>query len=175
MQSQFNGVWVSYSDEPVRILIDEAGGEIFAEISISDSNDGDNPVGLDLVYDSFDSSRKSAFFKMRNNGMPIVLTRISNDRIQIALDIKLLQLRRVRHLMDRDVDIIDKAMGRATTEEAASKCIRDELMAWENKRESEIEKWCDDLAKKGEECRISAGQEELEREEAIKEIEKQCK
>ena len=38
----------------------------------------------------------------------------------------------------------------------------------------EIGKWCDDMAKKGEECRISAGQEAMAEEEALEKITRQC-
>ncbi len=53
-------------------------------------------------------------------------------------------------------------------------CIQKEMEKWQKNREREIGKWCDDMAKKGEECRISAGQEAMAEEEALEKITRQC-
>ncbi len=53
-------------------------------------------------------------------------------------------------------------------------CVNIEVAKWEKQREKEISEWCDDLAKKGEECRISAGQDELVRQEALDIIKAKC-
>lgn len=53
-------------------------------------------------------------------------------------------------------------------------CVNIEMGKWEKQRELEIGEWCDDLAKKGEECRISAGQDALARDEALDKIKTQC-
>lgn len=54
-------------------------------------------------------------------------------------------------------------------------CVSIEMAKWEKQREKEVREWCDDLAKKGEECRISAGQDELVKQEALNNITAQCK
>lgn len=53
-------------------------------------------------------------------------------------------------------------------------CIDTEMAKWEKKREKDMDKWCADLAKKGQECRISTGQDELVREEALGKITVRC-
>jgi hypothetical protein len=53
-------------------------------------------------------------------------------------------------------------------------CVNIEVGKWEKQREKEIRESCDYLAKQGEECRISAGQDELVREEALDKIKAQC-
>ena len=55
------------------------------------------------------------------------------------------------------------------------KCVDREMAKWEKKRDKEISKTCAELAKKGEECRVSAGQESLMREEALEKIKPQCR
>lgn len=54
------------------------------------------------------------------------------------------------------------------------KCVKTKMAAWEKQRDKEIRKWCSDLAKKGEECRISAGQDALVENEALEKITAQC-
>lgn len=46
-------------------------------------------------------------------------------------------------------------------------CIERGMTGWEEQREQEVRTSCADLAKKGEECRISAGQDALVRQEAL--------
>ena len=56
----------------------------------------------------------------------------------------------------------------------ASPCVKSTFRQWREKHEIEIEKWCSELQKNGEECRVSAGQETLAASQAIKQIETQC-
>ncbi len=58
--------------------------------------------------------------------------------------------------------------------ETSEKCIEKGIAKWEKKNEKEVAKWCADLAKRGEECRISAGQEEAARQEALEKITAKC-
>lgn len=53
-------------------------------------------------------------------------------------------------------------------------CVDKEFSVWERKRDAEIRQWCDELSKKGEECRISAGQEEAAKQDALDKIRKKC-
>jgi len=53
-------------------------------------------------------------------------------------------------------------------------CVKRKMAKWEQERQKEIEEWCADLAKQGEECRISAGQDELVRQDALEKITAQC-
>lgn len=56
----------------------------------------------------------------------------------------------------------------------ASECVKVEYAKWKKEHDIQTEQWCSDLQKKGEECRISAGQEELVAKEAILKIEAKC-
>ena len=58
--------------------------------------------------------------------------------------------------------------------ENPAKCIDRRMERWEEQRDKELNKWCADLAKKGQECRISSGQEEIVRQEALEKITPQC-
>lgn len=78
-----------------------------------------------------------------------------------------------------------KEAGEKTLEEANQKtrkegetpesCVEREMAKWEIQRTREISEWCDDLAKKGKECKISAGAEEAITEEALHKITAQCR
>jgi hypothetical protein len=63
----------------------------------------------------------------------------------------------------------------ASKSESPDKCVDREMAKWEKQREKEISEWCADLAKKGQECTISAGQEELVWQEALEKIKAQCR
>lgn len=54
-------------------------------------------------------------------------------------------------------------------------CVEREMAKWEMQRSREISEWCDDLARKGKECRISAATEEAITEEALNKITVQCR
>lgn len=62
----------------------------------------------------------------------------------------------------------------ASKSENPAKCIDRRMERWEEQRDKELNKWCADLAKKGQECRISSGQEEIVRQEALEKITPQC-
>ena len=53
-------------------------------------------------------------------------------------------------------------------------CVKKKLTAWDKSRSKEIHKYCDSVAKRGEECRISAGMEEEVRREASEKITQAC-
>lgn len=53
-------------------------------------------------------------------------------------------------------------------------CVDKEFSIWERKRDEDIRQRCDELSRKGEECRISAGQEEAARQDALDIIRKKC-
>ena len=59
--------------------------------------------------------------------------------------------------------------------ETPENCIEREMIKWEIQRANEISEWCDDLAKKGKECKISASAEEALTEEALNKITAQCR
>jgi hypothetical protein len=54
-------------------------------------------------------------------------------------------------------------------------CIQKEMSRWKKQHDLELNKYCTDLAKKGEECRVSAGQEALMEEEAKERALKKCR
>ena len=70
---------------------------------------------------------------------------------------------------------VDQAMksGSASKTDAKS-CVSKKMALWDKNREKELDKWCRDLARKGEECRVSAGAEEYERGEAMKKFKAEC-
>jgi len=70
--------------------------------------------------------------------------------------------------------LIEKEIGQGK-QGSQEKCIKTKMATWQKQRDKEIGKWCADLAKKGEECRISAGQDALVKEEAIEKITANCK
>lgn len=72
----------------------------------------------------------------------------------------------INHLIEKQLD-----QGKQRSQE---KCVKTKMAAWEKQRDKEIGKWCAGLAKKGEECRISAGQSALEKEEALEKITATC-
>lgn len=53
-------------------------------------------------------------------------------------------------------------------------CIRQQLAAMEKQRDAEVIAWCAELAKKNEECRISAGQDEMVRQIALERVAATC-
>ena len=55
------------------------------------------------------------------------------------------------------------------------KCVDVRMSKWQKQRDKEINSRCEKLAKKGEECRISVGVEELLKEDALKAITAKCK
>jgi len=59
--------------------------------------------------------------------------------------------------------------------ETPEKCVNREMTKWEKQREKELNRWCADLAKKGQECRISAGQDEAVKQEALDKITAKCR
>ena len=70
---------------------------------------------------------------------------------------------------------VDQAMksGSASKTDAKS-CVSKKMALWDKNREKELDKWCRDLARKGKECRVSAGAEEYERGEAMKKFTAEC-
>lgn len=58
--------------------------------------------------------------------------------------------------------------------ETPENCVEREMTKWEMQRAKEISEWCDDLAKKGKECKISVGAEEAVTEDALHKITAQC-
>ncbi len=78
---------------------------------------------------------------------------------------------RVEKYTNRAISITANGAAKSDTPE---KCITREMLKWEKKRERDISKWCADLAKKGQECRTSAGQDELVRQEALEGITSKC-
>lgn len=59
--------------------------------------------------------------------------------------------------------------------ETPENCVEREMAKWEMLRTKEISEWCDNLAKKGKECKISVGAEEAVTEEALNRIAVQCR
>lgn len=57
---------------------------------------------------------------------------------------------------------------------SGSDCVDKEFSVWEKKRDADIRQWCEELSRKNQECRISAGQEEAARQDALDKIRKQC-
>lgn len=57
----------------------------------------------------------------------------------------------------------------------ADTCVEKKVAAWEKARSKEIDKKCAFFTKRGQECRISAGQEELLKEEATDKIKADCR
>jgi hypothetical protein len=78
------------------------------------------------------------------------------------------------HFATRDESTPPPVAAQVATPPAPVNCVESEMAKWEVKRKEEISTWCDDLAKNGEECRISAGQDELVRQEARDKIKVQC-
>ena len=70
--------------------------------------------------------------------------------------------------------VADKKSETTPQSEISDNCVNIEMEKWQKQRDKEISEWCDDLAKKGEECRISAGQDELVKQEALDKIKAQC-
>ena len=69
--------------------------------------------------------------------------------------------------------LVEKQLGQGK-QGSQEKCVKRKMAAWEKQRDKEMRKWCADLAKKGEECRISAGQDALAKEEALGKNTAQC-
>lgn len=67
---------------------------------------------------------------------------------------------------------VDRSLKKPTRSVEA--CVNTKFSAWERKRDLEIKKWCRDLEKKGQECRISAGVEEEARTEALAKFQAEC-
>lgn len=59
--------------------------------------------------------------------------------------------------------------------ETPENCVDREMAKWETLRTKEISDWCDNLAKKGKECKISVSAEEAITEEALNKITAQCR
>lgn len=57
---------------------------------------------------------------------------------------------------------------------SAESCVAEKMQGWEKQRESEIRKAMEEAEKRGEEFRISAGQDEAIRQEALDKIMAQC-
>lgn len=58
---------------------------------------------------------------------------------------------------------------------SAESCVAEKMQAWETQREFEIRKAVEEAEKRGEEFRISAGQDEAVRQEALGKITAQCR
>lgn len=58
--------------------------------------------------------------------------------------------------------------------DGAQQCADRRMAAWDKARDSEIKKWCSDMARKGQECRISAGVEEDTRKEKAQQVFSEC-
>lgn len=58
--------------------------------------------------------------------------------------------------------------------ETPENCVEREMTKWETQRTKEISEWCDDLARKGEECRISVSAEKAVTKDALNKITAQC-
>ena len=58
--------------------------------------------------------------------------------------------------------------------ETPENCVEREMTKWEIQRAKEISEWCDDLARKGKECRISVSAEKAVTKDALNKITTQC-
>lgn len=79
---------------------------------------------------------------------------------------------RIQTYTNRAISLASDSTSKSETKE---ECVNRKMAKWEKKREKEIKKWCADLAKKGRECRISAGQDEAVRQEALEKYSAQCR
>ena len=70
---------------------------------------------------------------------------------------------------------VDQAMKNSSASKTdVNSCVSKKMAKWDKNREKELDKWCRDLARKGQECRVSAGAEEYERGEAMKMFTEDC-
>jgi len=70
---------------------------------------------------------------------------------------------------------VDQAMKNGSASKAdATSCVSKKMAKWDKNREKELDKWCRDLARKGQECRVSAGVEEHERDETMNKFKEDC-
>lgn len=58
--------------------------------------------------------------------------------------------------------------------ETPENCVEQEMAKWEMQRAKEISEWCDDLARKGKECKISVSAEKAVTKDALNKITAQC-
>jgi hypothetical protein len=70
---------------------------------------------------------------------------------------------------------VDQAMKNSSASKTdVNSCVSKKMAKWDKNREKEIDKWCRDLARKGQECRVSAGVEEYERDETMNKFKEDC-
>lgn len=83
-----------------------------------------------------------------------------------------------RDIEDRVQENLNRAVSMPTNSpeklKDPNKCLSQEMLKWEKAREKEVKKWCADLAKIGQECRLSVGLEELAKQQALDEITSRC-
>lgn len=81
---------------------------------------------------------------------------------------------RVQRYTTQAMTLVANSSSTASKSDNTDACMSTKMAAWDKKRDSEVRKWCGDLAKKGKECRISTGVEEDSRNDALQKIKGEC-
>ena len=77
-------------------------------------------------------------------------------------------------MMKRDLASAQAAAKSVAKDSEKEECVERQMKSWEIQREQEVSAWCAGLAKKGEECRISAGQDAMVRLEELEKVNAKC-